>query len=202
MHSNLVTGRVIIVNNVLFDANLRRILMLMMQYAANNTTDRMVADPSGTERVAFSMAKMLACYEGSSFEDEKVRLQELCEVGEAGRFDRVVVDECNHWAFREVEKHTAQDIDDHGCLVTSTEMGFFELTFVGCNRSACRAMTSFLGTFGNFIDWEQSSILSIQEKSDHVTLAVYDDVTPYVALPFTEKDFESKLKDYLIWIGK
>ena len=202
MRNNLVTGRVIIVNNMLFDANLRRILMLMMQYAKTNNVTRMVSDPSGTERVAFSMAKMLACYDGEALADELLVLKQNSEVGAEGRFTECVMDTTNHWAFREVEPLDAQDIDEHGSMQHECRSGFFELTFVGCNRAACQAMASFLGVFGNFIDWNESAILAIQEQADQYTIAMYDDVVPRIAHEYDTANLERMLVTYNTWCGR
>lgn len=201
MRNNLVTGRVIIVNNMLFDANLRRILMLMMQYAKTNNVTRMVSDPSGTERVAFSMARMLACYDGEALADELAVLKQNSEVGEEGRFTECVMDTTNHWAFREVEARAASTVED-GVWVDEHSNGFFELTFVGCNRSACQAMAAFLGTFGNFIDWNESCIMAIQEKSEQITIAIYDDVVPLTARVFSEENFKKSLLEYRLWCNQ
>lgn len=201
MRNNLVTGRVIIVNNMLFDANLRRILMLMMQYAKTNNVTRMVSDPSGTERVAFGMAKMLACYDGGAMADEMELLKQNSEVGEEGRFTECVMDTTNHWAFREVEARAASTVED-GVWADEHSDGFFELTFVGCNRFACQAMTAFLGTFGNFIDWNESAILAIQEQADQFTIAMYDDVVPRIASEYDAANLDRMLVTYNTWCGR
>ena len=201
MRNNLVTGRVIIVNNMLFDANLRRILMLMMQYAKTNNVSRMVSDPSGTERVAFSMAKMLACYDGGAWVDEMELLKQNSEVGEEGRFTECVMDTANRWAFREVEPMAASKVEE-GVWVDEHRDGFFELTFVGCNRSACQAMAAFLGTFGNFIAWGESCIMAIQEQAETTTIAVYTDVVPSTTRVFNEENFKKSLLEYNIWCNQ
>lgn len=201
MRNNLVTGRVIIVNNMLFDANLRRILMLMMQYAKTNNVTRMVSDPSGTERVAFGMAKMLACYDGGAMADEMELLKQNSEVGEEGRFTECVMDTTNHWAFREVEASAGSTVEG-GVWVDEYRDGFFELTFVGCNRFACQAMAAFLGTFGNFIDWNESAILAIQEQADQFTIALYDDVVPRIASEYGADSLERMLVTYNTWCGR